>query len=171
MTSVVCAGARAHAQNPCTDIGSRENPEYPEAASHCTSVRHTPPSAPTSTTISATVPGAQQPTTDTDPECGGPLKLTVTCRRICGDLPAGKQPDRVTSTIISPPEYARFADFEAFPKGDHVRVCHRVKNWANEGFLKGTSKVFSFTVSYKQAPVAPPAAPKKKKPAPPKPKG
>lgn len=49
---------------------------------------------------------------------------------------------------------------EVFNKGDHYRVCLRLRNWANESLGKGTPKYFSYRVNYAAPPptAAPPTA-------------
>lgn len=129
----------------CEDANNDGNAEYPTMDSKCTVVT----SDTTGTTISARFLGPQLPAHDPDPVCGS-IATTVKCRRICGDLPKGKVPDKVVSTNITPPNFARFDKFEDFNKGDHHTVCYRVKNWANNGGLNGGEyRTFFYKVSYK----------------------
>jgi hypothetical protein len=61
----------------------------------------------------------------------------------------GKKPGTVIGKGIVPADYAPFEDpLLTFDKGDHVRVCMKIKNWANSGPLRGTRKTFVYTVNY-----------------------
>jgi hypothetical protein len=141
---VVVGYPRLLGQAYCEDAGSTGPKEYPEMASKCTLVRQ----GVTRTTISARFLGPQLRANKSDPVCSYPAK-TVTCRRLCGDLPEGKTPGAVVEKGILPPSFARFEDnLETFPKGDHWRVCMRVKNWANGGLNKGEYRTFRYSLDY-----------------------
>lgn len=143
----------------CEDIGSESNSEYPEIDSKCVGVTK----GPTQTNIFAQYRGPQFGTKSSDPVCSS-IATDVRCRRICGDLPAGKEPDDAHIVkSINPPNFARYDLFESFHVGDHYRVCYRTKNWANDGINNGQARTFAFSVPYKQASGAAAPQPQKAK--------
>ena len=138
---------RSSAQTVCPNKNgdSRPNSQYPEIDSSCVHVSQEAGL----TKIWSDVPGSKKPTKETDPVCTD-AQWEVVCRRICGDLPPGKTPEKIVGTGIVPPGYGRFEErLETFQTGDHVRVCIRVKNWGNSSFGVGTVKTFTYSVSYK----------------------
>jgi hypothetical protein len=138
----------ANAQLPCWDHEAKGDSQYPEIDSKCVQSTYGEDRA----TFSAQVPGSQVSVrNDNDPVCVD-LPPKVTCRRLCGDLPAGKQPGALGPQGITPGGWSRFEQhLEVFPKGDHYRVCLRLKNWANASLGKGTPKYFSYSVMYAAA--------------------
>jgi hypothetical protein len=134
----------AYGQQYCEQVGSTKPREYPEMDSKCTMVQQ----GEDRTTISARFLGPQIRTNSSDPTCSFPA-TDVKCRRICGDLPKGKKPGKVIQKGISPDSDARFEDnLETFRRGDHWRVCMRVRNWANSGLNSKEYRLFSYSVDY-----------------------
>lgn len=145
----------------CYDANAAGNAEYPEMDSKCTVVTE----GTTETRISAKFLGPQVAAKVPDPFCAS-LATDVVCRRICGDLPRGKKPGGTLSLSFSPPSFARFGEREDFDRGDHFRVCYRVKNWANAGFNKGQERTFTFSVGYQLEPPTQPGPASGPPPAP-----
>lgn len=88
--------------------------------------------------------GSYLRTDSVDPGCD---EIHAICRRICGDLPPGKEVGRVSGVGISPPDYARSVGDPEVYRNKVVRVCMRVKNWGTN-----TRKTFAFTVRYAEVP-------------------
>jgi nucleoid-associated protein YgaU len=137
----------AIAQQPCWDTESKGNSQYPEIDSKCVTTNYSSDRA----DFSAEVPGPQfKPDQgDNDPGCAdAPAK--VSCRTLCGDLPPNKQPGALGPQGIIPGGWARFEQhLMSFPRGNHYRVCLRLKNWAYTNLMgSGTPKRFNFTVMY-----------------------
>ncbi|MCU1299882.1 MAG: Peptidoglycan-binding lysin domain protein [Candidatus Sulfotelmatobacter sp.] len=157
LTLVILAfTAKANSQDPCplSNGDGRTNSQYPELeAPRCVTVQQ----GADSTTIWGSISGSRWPTKSDDPVCGD-AQWEVVCRRICGDLPSGKQAGSLVGTGITPGGWARFEEhLEVFDKGDHQRVCLRAKNWANETRLSwGPVKSFVYTVKWAQPPPPPP---------------
>lgn len=114
------------------------NADYPEVS--CT-VSHNGDE----TTISGEVGGTSLSATENDPRCFDILyPQGSVCRRICGALPPGRDFDAVVTQTIAPGDYARFAELEVYQDKDPVRICFRVKNWAQH-----TTKQFTVVVRHK----------------------
>jgi hypothetical protein len=154
LASIVFFPNLSQAQYPCWDHETKGESQYPEIDSKCVQTKYETDRA----SFFAQVPGSQVPVKDdNDPVCTD-FPVKVTCRRLCGDLPAGKEPGNLGPQGIEPGGWARFEQhLEVFPKGDHYRVCIRLKNWANESLGKGTPKYFSYSVLYTNPPEPSPA--------------
>lgn len=86
---VLVASRPAYAQNPGWDHEAKPNADYPEIDSKCVHSDYSSDGAKST----AEVPGpGMKPGSDPDPICNGLDSSvgTVTCRLMCGDLPAGK---------------------------------------------------------------------------------
>lgn len=134
---------------PCWDHELKGDSQYPEVDSKCVRSDYTQADR---ATFMAQIPGSQfKPKKgDNDPVCRD-VPAVVTCRTICGDLPAGKRAGGVdpNSESILPGGYARFEQhLQVYPSGNHDHVCLRVKNWAHARLLQGTAKDFRFSVVY-----------------------
>ena len=147
IVAALCGSRTGVAQNPCWDHELKGDSQYPEVDSKCVRSKYSSDRA----EFSAEVPGPQfRPASgDNDHTCVD-APATSTCRTLCGDLAPNEQPGGLGQQGIVPPDYALFEQhLMVFNKGNHYRVCLRLKNWAFTSLLgSGTPKRFIFTVLY-----------------------
>jgi hypothetical protein len=99
------------------------------------------------TTLQGNVGGPTFAARDHDPGCTPGVIFGSTCRRICGDLPMGHTLTGVVSQDVNPSGWARFGEIEVYNERTPVRVCFRVKNWAQTA-----NRIFTVKISHAPKP-------------------
>ena len=127
-------GCPGEADSQATEIQlleARDNPDYPELVYPDVLA---PIYSGNVMTLVGSVPGLTFPADGHDPRCFDPVYLRGSnCKRICGNLPAGKRFVRVIGGSVSH-GWARFAETEVYNATNPVRVCIRCKNWAQHTY-------------------------------------